>query len=322
MAFLRDNGGVVVEKYTYDVFGRPKITADGQGEHSYSYYGHRFLFQGREYLYELGLSDYRHRMYHPGLGRFLQTDPKGFDAGDMNLSRYCGDDPVDGSDPLGLTDINKIPSYDFGNWFGAVVGREHYRLFEPKQLIVSAHGTTQYIVNKNVTHEAWNAFNSQAKTPIPTSMQLPVSQLIADIKANKNYDKTIPVKLDICFAGDFQGAAKAKMTSALAQQVANGLPNPVIANTHMVNPYDGKGQGTDITFYGPESGRTTELSKSVKAPRTLGGPATGSLQSSAASAYGQSSNLISTGGGGLATAGYFPGGGEEGEGFHPVPNKQ
>ena len=28
-----------------------------------------------------------------------------FDAGDMNLFRYCGDDPVDRSDPMGLEDI-------------------------------------------------------------------------------------------------------------------------------------------------------------------------------------------------------------------------
>jgi len=33
----------------------------------------------------LGIYDYRNRMYHPGLGRFLQTDPIGFDAGDMNF---------------------------------------------------------------------------------------------------------------------------------------------------------------------------------------------------------------------------------------------
>jgi hypothetical protein len=45
-------------------------------------------------------------MYHPSLGRFLQTDPTGFDAGDMNLFRYCGDDPVDRSDPTGLDAIS------------------------------------------------------------------------------------------------------------------------------------------------------------------------------------------------------------------------
>ncbi|MEN3371388.1 MAG: hypothetical protein V7609_3531 [Verrucomicrobiota bacterium] len=43
-------------------------------------------------------------MYQPDLGRFLQADPIGFDAGDMNLFRYYGDDPVDRSDPTGLLD--------------------------------------------------------------------------------------------------------------------------------------------------------------------------------------------------------------------------
>jgi RHS repeat-associated protein len=60
------------------------------------------MFQGREWIAELGIYDYRHRMYHPGLGRFMQTDPSGFDAGDMNLFRYCADDPVDLTDPMGM----------------------------------------------------------------------------------------------------------------------------------------------------------------------------------------------------------------------------
>ena len=95
--------------------------------------GDRFMFQGREWselgnrdidgfagmgnlrserarasqwIGELGIYDYRHRYYQPELGRFLQTDPTGFDAGDMNLFRYCGDDPVDGSDPTGLFDLS------------------------------------------------------------------------------------------------------------------------------------------------------------------------------------------------------------------------
>jgi RHS repeat-associated protein len=92
----------VVEKYKYDAFGKPTVMNAAGTELSGTAYGNRFMFQGREYLSELGLYDYRHRTYHPGLGRFLQVDPLGFDAGDMNLFRYCGDDPVDRSDPTGL----------------------------------------------------------------------------------------------------------------------------------------------------------------------------------------------------------------------------
>jgi RHS repeat-associated protein len=64
------------------------------------------MFQGREWIPELGIYDYRHRMYQPDLGLFLQMDPMGLDAGDMNLFRYCGDDPVDRSDPTGLLTRN------------------------------------------------------------------------------------------------------------------------------------------------------------------------------------------------------------------------
>jgi RHS repeat-associated protein len=100
--FLLDNDGAVVEKYTYDVFGQPKIT-DGYGNaRDFSWWHNQFMFQGREYIEELGVYDYRNRFYHPELGRFLQVDPIGFDAGDMNLFRYCGGDPVDRNDPLGL----------------------------------------------------------------------------------------------------------------------------------------------------------------------------------------------------------------------------
>ncbi|MFZ1218078.1 MAG: RHS repeat-associated core domain-containing protein [Chthoniobacterales bacterium] len=102
VAFLVDNDGAVVEKITYDAFGKQMITGALNDVRTASYYAQHFMFQGRECLDELGIYDYRHRFYHPGLGRFLQSDPTGFDAGDMNLFRYCGDDPVDGSDPMGL----------------------------------------------------------------------------------------------------------------------------------------------------------------------------------------------------------------------------
>jgi len=125
VAFLVDNDGVIQEKYTYDVFGKPKIMDAAGTERPFSYYGHCFLFQGREYIRQLGIYDYRHRFYHPELGRFIQTDPIGlqtegtklsaeqtalfgddapamFSSSELNLYRYCNDDPVDRSDPSGL----------------------------------------------------------------------------------------------------------------------------------------------------------------------------------------------------------------------------
>jgi RHS repeat-associated protein len=116
VTFLLDwAGDQIIEKYTYDAFGKPTILSANDTQLSTSAYGNRFMFQGREYLSELGIYDYRHRMYNPALGRFLQTDPTGFDAGDMNLFRYCGDDPVDGSDPTGLY-VATLTMFGGGDW--------------------------------------------------------------------------------------------------------------------------------------------------------------------------------------------------------------
>jgi RHS repeat-associated protein len=57
---------------------------DGTNPRSYSDYGNRFMFQGRKWLSELGIYDFRNRMYDPSIGRFLQMDPLGFDGGDVN----------------------------------------------------------------------------------------------------------------------------------------------------------------------------------------------------------------------------------------------
>ncbi len=60
-------------------------------------------FTGREYDAETGLYHYRARVYDPGVGRFLQADPLGFAAGDVNLYAYTWNDPANWSDPSGLT---------------------------------------------------------------------------------------------------------------------------------------------------------------------------------------------------------------------------
>ena len=63
---------------------------------------------GSQYLPETGLYDMRNRFYSPALNRFLQTDPIGFAGDALNLYRYCGNDPVDRSDPMGLEDDGYI----------------------------------------------------------------------------------------------------------------------------------------------------------------------------------------------------------------------
>jgi RHS repeat-associated protein len=98
---LTDANGTIIEKYRYDVFGTPSFYNGGDVQISTSAYNNRFLFTGREYL-GAWIYDYRARLYHGYLGRFMSEDPKGFDAGDYNLFRYCHNDPIDNVDPMGL----------------------------------------------------------------------------------------------------------------------------------------------------------------------------------------------------------------------------
>jgi RHS repeat-associated protein len=89
-----DSAGELENHVQYDAFGR--IT-DGAVSADFL-----FAFTGRPYDPDTGLYDYRARWYDADVGRFVTEDPAGFDAGDVNLYRYCGNGPVINVDPSGL----------------------------------------------------------------------------------------------------------------------------------------------------------------------------------------------------------------------------
>jgi RHS repeat-associated protein len=80
-------------------------------------YANRFLYTGREFLKEANLYDYRNRVYSAELGRFFQSDPIRFDAGDLNLYRYVCNSSVIKTYPLGLEE----KCCKSGNWGGDVI---------------------------------------------------------------------------------------------------------------------------------------------------------------------------------------------------------
>jgi RHS repeat-associated protein len=103
---LLNDAGQTVEQYAYDPYGTPSFY-DGSGNaRSASLYDNRYLFQGAsayEWLSAEAMYYCRARFYLPEHGRFLSPDPIG-QAGGLNLYAYCGNDPVNGSDPIGLDD--------------------------------------------------------------------------------------------------------------------------------------------------------------------------------------------------------------------------
>jgi RHS repeat-associated protein len=93
--------GTVLEKYLYDAFGATTFYNGSGTEIGGTAYFNSFLFTGRRML-TWDTYEYRARIYNMYLGRFMSEDPKLFDAGDYNLFRYCHNDPLDLTDPMGL----------------------------------------------------------------------------------------------------------------------------------------------------------------------------------------------------------------------------
>jgi RHS repeat-associated protein len=109
VVMLTDNNGAPYQSYSYDAWG--KVTArDASGSViASSAISAPWLFTGRRFDKESGLYHYRARTYSAELGRFLQMDPIKFDAGDPNIYRYVGNDPVNGTDPWGLSEDSYRP---------------------------------------------------------------------------------------------------------------------------------------------------------------------------------------------------------------------
>jgi RHS repeat-associated protein len=99
-------GTQVLDHIQYSSFGEVLSETD-------SSVGGSILYTGLRYDRDTGLLHTYHREYAAATGRWLQQDPIGFGAGDVNLYRYVGNNATNGSDPSGL-------SWWSSAWSGAV----------------------------------------------------------------------------------------------------------------------------------------------------------------------------------------------------------
>jgi RHS repeat-associated protein len=97
--------GNVISRFAYTPYGQAETftaswTALAAGATPATFWAHHF--QGLESNAVTGLAYARNRDYSATLGRFIQLDPIGFQAGDNNLYRFLKNGPTGKVDPSGL----------------------------------------------------------------------------------------------------------------------------------------------------------------------------------------------------------------------------
>ncbi len=149
---LSDASGAVVERYSYDAYGKPTFL-DAAGtpyaDQTRSRVGNPYLYNGMRWDPEYGGYNGRHRTYSPAQGRWLSRDPIGIwedGGGGGNGYAYVGGNAVNGWDPEGLDPTGGVLTGGAAAW-----GAEGLAAAGPVALVLSGLAVDIILIQKDIS---------------------------------------------------------------------------------------------------------------------------------------------------------------------------